>query len=55
MLNDQIAIYIVNKRINAQFIYNNVEDGKKCADSVQVGGGRYKSFYYHNEDSIDVG
>ncbi len=55
MLNDQIAIYIVNKRINAQFIYNNSKDGKKCADSVQVGGGRYKSFYYHSEDSIDVG
>ena len=55
MLNDRVAIYIVNKRINAQFIYQSDKDGEKCTDAVKVGGGSYKSFYYQDEDSILIG
>lgn len=52
MLNDKVVVYIVNKRINAQFVYRNKKDGSKCADSIQVGNTRYKSYYYLDGSSI---
>lgn len=52
MLSDRVMIYIVNKRVNAQFIYNSKKDGDKCADSVQVGNARYKSYYYKQGGTI---
>ncbi len=55
MLNETVMVYIVNKRINASFIYNSEEDGDKCTDSVEVGGGRYKTYYYKKDGNIASG
>lgn len=55
MLDYKVAVYVVNKRINAQIVYKNQDDGNFCADSIKVGNGSYKSFYYQNGDSILIG
>ena len=55
MLTNQVMVYIVNKRVNAQFIFNSKEDADKCTESVEVGGARYKSYYYKEGGSIKTG
>ncbi len=52
MLNEEVMVYIVNKRMNAQFLFKSKKDGEKCTDSVEVGGGRYKSYYYKEGSTI---
>ena len=55
MLSDKVVVYIVNKRVNAQFIYRTKEDGSKCTDAFKVANEKYKSFYYQNGSSISAG
>ena len=52
MLNEKVVVYVVNKRMNAQFVYKTKKDGSKCADSIQVGGKRYISYYYLDGSDI---
>ncbi len=49
--NTMVMIFIVNKRIHAQYVYKTRSDADKCTTSIKVGNKNVKELYYVDENS----
>ena len=46
MLTKQVMVYVVNKRVHAQYIYDNLKDALKCSDIMTAANIKIRELYY---------
>ncbi len=53
MLNDQVMIYIVNKRVYSQMVYNSIGDAQDCTNYVDYQNLKQRVLYYRCKDKVN--
>lgn len=54
MLNEPVMIFIVNKRVHAQYIFATSADANKCTESVVINNKRIKELYYKDNTNSNI-